>query len=370
MDNDIDLDYTVHCRPSAITYTFAAIHMVNGVYQSEQYSIEKSDKGHSLILHCPKAGLLIPYGGQLIDESKKVRLFKQRNARLKDYIMAGLRQGTYWDAYPQSCDNCWPGAFVNEATEGMKNEKYNCRFVYLNRKYYPDVFKEYPWIVHSGELLFIEVMITSTAKKVEGLVLYNRTSQIPEIGNPRKQFYQAKLNHKGSYADTFGHHYSKEGRIGEKIMLSLEDEWEEQESLWLDYLNKKRQRETNARRAKGSTQQTRGLDKHNKKRQKETAARRAKDCTRQFGEKDSSEHHDNNQGTQETTDSPIDNYTAVESANWRILQKAKCSTDPGLSITVLSIQGTIMRLLLVLPLQILLLLLACLMIHLFLSNKW
>jgi hypothetical protein len=236
-------------RPPSIPFEFAGMSLQNDKYVSNKYTIQiMGDKGRSLILHRPKAGLLIPYSGILISQSAMDNKNKGPSD-VRQHIVAGLIEGTYWNANPDlgpvKC--CWPGAYVNEPTHGGK-EQINCRIVSLNKNQYPTMPTTYEGYHNAtNEMIFIEVMVSSTSQNVEALAFYNRIDQIEKKGKPRVYSYKAKLNHPESYAPQFGNHYLFCEK-GKAIMQSLKTEWDLQLNDWEAHLREKEVKRTQDRR--------------------------------------------------------------------------------------------------------------------------
>lgn len=146
----------------------------------ENIEIKESEgKGKGLFVETGPAGLLIPFGGNLISNGDRARML-QKKVYIDHYSIDGTyndQEGTF-DAQDKKKlnKNHWPAAFANEPSKPPhqmvlrsfndrappRTESYNCKFVMIDRE--DPIFKKemptYPGCLPSCQYLwFLELMI-------------------------------------------------------------------------------------------------------------------------------------------------------------------------------------------------------------------
>lgn len=221
-------------RPCGLPHRFAEIKLdEDGVCRSKDYEIRRGPKGRSLFILKPSAGLLIPIStvGSVIT-ADKYKAMRKGPLEKRRYIITSHDEKFYYDVSPhlQEYEDCLPGAFANEATDGVDEELYNCEFVYLNAGYYPNM-PNYPGIVKSSEMVFLEVMVTMASRHVpsggiEAFVYYNQQEKREgSAGKMCNWGYKAKDFNWGNVARGFGAHWST-GTFCKNLIV-FEQEWKE-----------------------------------------------------------------------------------------------------------------------------------------------
>ena len=237
-------------RDSAVEHQFATLREIKaGKCDFNEFTItDMGPKGRGIMLKKPKRGLLIPYGGRLVaSEQSEANCLKSKYEIRRNYLIRGVDDEVCWDAcpkmVPQSMVDCWPGAFINEATAGS-DELYNCIFVYINSNDYGHM-PEYPGVLKHTQMVFVEVMVSKKCD-VEALVHYGRSHPVAS-GRRMNCGYEEKPLIPDNLALNFGIHWRK-SKAGNLKYVALLDEIEDNESLEVQKREKESKRLVKKRR--------------------------------------------------------------------------------------------------------------------------